>query len=34
MATREREKAAKRQEERDKRPKAIAKYVRISSRKV
>ena len=34
MATREREKAAKRQEERDKRPKAIAKYGRISSRKV
>ena len=34
MATREREKAAKRQEEKDRRPKAIAKYVRISSRKV
>ena len=34
MATRQREKAAKRQEEKDRRPKAIAKYVRISSRKV
>ncbi len=34
MATRQREKAAARQENRDKRPKAIAKYVRISSRKV
>ena len=31
---REREKAAKRQEEKDRRPKAIAKYVRISPRKV
>lgn len=34
MATRQREKAAKRQEFGDKRPKAVAKYVRISSRKV
>ncbi len=34
MATRQREKAAARQENKDKRPKAIAKYVRISSRKV
>ncbi len=34
MATRQREKAAQRQEEKDKRPKAIAKYIRISSRKV
>lgn len=34
MATRSREKAAKRRENRDKRPRAIARYVRISSRKV
>ncbi|MEA5004466.1 MAG: 50S ribosomal protein L22 [Christensenella sp.] len=34
MATRQREKAAKRQEEKDRRPKSIAKYFRISSRKV
>lgn len=34
MATRIREKAAKRQEQKDKRPKAVAKYVRISPRKV
>ncbi|MEG1752425.1 MAG: 50S ribosomal protein L22 [Christensenella sp.] len=34
MATRQREKAQKRQEEKDRRPKAIAKYVRVSSRKV
>ncbi|MGI6152283.1 MAG: 50S ribosomal protein L22 [Christensenellaceae bacterium] len=34
MATRIREKAAKRQENKDTRPKAVAKYVRISSRKV
>ncbi|MEF9989805.1 MAG: 50S ribosomal protein L22 [Christensenellaceae bacterium] len=34
MATRQREKAAKRREEKDKRPKAIARHVRISSRKV
>ncbi|BDF57590.1 50S ribosomal protein L22 [Christensenellaceae bacterium] len=34
MATRQREKAAKRQEEKDRRPQAIARYVRISSRKV
>ena len=34
MATRQREKAAKRQEEKDRRPKAVAKYGRISSRKV
>lgn len=34
MATRIREKTAKRQEEKDKRPKAVAKHVRISSRKV
>ena len=34
MATRMKEKAAKRQENRDRRPKAIAKYIRISSRKV
>lgn len=34
MATRQREKAEARQENKDKRPKAIAKYVRISSRKV
>ena len=34
MATRQREKAAKRQEEKDRRPKAVAKYVSISSRKV
>ena len=34
MATRQREKAAARQENKDKRPKAIAKYVRISSSKV
>ena len=33
MATRQKEKAAKRQENRDKRPKAIARYVRISPRK-
>ena len=34
MATRVREKAAKRAEQRDNRPHATAKYVRISSRKV
>lgn len=34
MATRQREKAAKRLENKDRRPKAIARYVRISSRKV
>lgn len=34
MAKRMKEKAALRRENRDKRPKAIAKYVRISSRKV
>jgi len=34
MATRMREKAAKRRENADKRPHAIARYVRISSRKV
>ena len=34
MATREREKAAKRKETKDTRPKAIVKYVRISSSKV
>lgn len=34
MATRQREKAAKREENRDRRPHAQAKYVRISSRKV
>ena len=34
MATRIKEKAAKRHENRDMRPKAIAKYIRISSRKV
>ena len=34
MATRQREKAQKRREEKDKRPQAAAKYVRISSRKV
>ncbi len=34
MATREREKAAKRQETKDKRPKAVAKYIRISPTKV
>jgi len=34
MATRQREKAAARQENADKRPKAVVKYVRISSRKV
>ena len=34
MATRQERKAAKRQEEKDRRPKAVAKYVRISSRKV
>ena len=34
MATRIREKAAKRRENADKRPHAIARYVRISSRKV
>lgn len=34
MATRQREKALKLAEQKDKRPKAIAKYVRISSRKV
>ena len=34
MATRMREKAANRKENRDRRPKAIAKYIRISSRKV
>lgn len=34
MATRSREKAAQRRENKDKRPRAIARYVRISSRKV
>lgn len=34
MATRQREKAAARQENKDKRPKAVAKYIRISPRKV
>ncbi len=34
MATRQREKAAKRKETKDMRPKAIVKYVRISSSKV
>ena len=34
MATRQREKAQKLQENKDKRPKAQAKYIRISSRKV
>ena len=34
MAPRSREKAADRRENRDKRPRAIARYVRISSRKV
>ncbi len=34
MATRSREKAAARRENRDRRPRAIARYVRISSRKV
>ncbi len=34
MAKRMKEKAAARRENRDRRPKAIAKYVRISSRKV
>ena len=34
MATRQREKALKRIEQKDKRPRAVAKYVRISSRKV
>ena len=34
MATRQREKALKLAETKDKRPKAIARYVRISSRKV
>jgi len=34
MAKRMKEKAAARKEQRDRRPKAIAKYVRISSRKV
>ena len=34
MATRQREKAAARQENKDKRPHATAKYVRISSSKV
>lgn len=34
MATRQREKALKRQEEKDTRPKAHVKYVRISSSKV
>jgi len=34
MATRQREKAAARREAADKRPKAVAKYIRISSRKV
>ncbi len=34
MATRQREKALARQESADKRPKASARYVRISSRKV
>ena len=34
MATRQREKALKRQQEKDMRPKAIVKHVRISSSKV
>jgi len=34
MATRQREKAAARREAADKRPRAVAKYIRISSRKV
>lgn len=34
MATRQREKALKMKEQADKRPRAIARYVRISSRKV
>ena len=34
MATREREKSLNRRENKDKRPRAVAKYVRISSRKV
>lgn len=34
MATRQREKALKRAENRDRRPRAILKYARISSRKV
>jgi len=34
LATRQREKALKLNEQRDKRPRAIARYVRISSRKV
>ncbi|HWR23356.1 MAG TPA: 50S ribosomal protein L22 [Feifaniaceae bacterium] len=34
MATRSREKAAERRENRDRRPRAVARYVRISSRKV
>lgn len=34
MATRSREKTAARRENRDRRPRAIARYVRISSRKV
>ena len=34
MATREIEKSLKRRENKDKRPRAVAKYVRISSRKV
>lgn len=34
MATRSREKSAARRENADKRPRAIARYVRISSRKV
>ena len=34
MATRMKEKAAKRAENRDMRPRAIARYIRISSRKV
>ncbi len=34
MATRQREKALKRKENRDRRPKAVLKYARISSRKV
>ena len=34
MATRQREKALKRRENKDKRPRAVAKYIRISSSKV
>lgn len=34
MATRQREKAAKRLEEKDKRARAVARYIRISSNKV